>query len=226
MNSKEMTKEKLAAMMEYNCLRAEARDADYMKLCSDAMERRFAMVGVNSCQVKLCKNFLNGSAVKVSAFVAFPLGQTSIDTKAFETRMAIEDGADEINYVLNIGKIKMGEVEFIEKEMQTIVDICREKSIICSVIFENCYLTSEDIKRAALIAKAVGPDYIQTSTGFGPYGAKVQDIKMMNLVSGDAVKVKAVGGIRSWDACRQMIDAGAECIGSSLCNKIYEEFLG
>ncbi len=211
-------------MMDHTFLKAYAQKEDFIKLCTEAKENGFAMVAINSFPVKWCKELLKGTPVHVGAAIAFPLGQMTIEAKAFETKQAIADGADEIDYVLNIGKLKMGDLEYIKEEMQTIVEICREHQVLSKVIFENCYLTKEEIKNAALIAKEVKPDFIKTSTGFGTSGAKVEDVKLMKDTVGDAVKVKAAGGIRDWETCAQMIDAGAERIGTSQSIKICEEF--
>lgn len=224
MNSNELTREQLAGMMDHTFLKAYATDADFEKLCGEAKENGFAMVAINSVPVKLCKKLLAGTKVHVGAAISFPLGQTTIETKAFETEKAIEDGADEIDYVLNIGQLKMGNDEYIKKEMETIVGICRKHDVLCKVIFENCYLTKDEIKRAALIAKEVKPDFIKTSTGFGTSGATAEDVRLMKETVGADVKVKAAGGIRDWETCKAMIDAGAERIGTSNSIKICNEF--
>lgn len=224
MNSKELTREQLAGMMDHTFLKAFATEADFEKLCGEARENGFAMVAINSSPVKLCKKLLEGTKVHVGAAISFPLGQTTIETKAFETEKAIADGADEIDYVLNIGELKMGHDDYIRKEMETIVEICRKHNVLSKVIFENCYLTKEEIRRAAEIAKEVKPDFIKTSTGFGTGGATVEDVRLMKETVGEAVKVKAAGGIRDWAACRQMIDAGAERIGTSNSITICQQF--
>lgn len=224
MKSNEITREQLAGMMDHTFLKAFATDADFEKLCGEAKENGFAMVAINSVPVKLCKKLLEGTPVHVGAAISFPLGQTTIETKAFETEKAIADGADEIDYVLNIGELKMGHDDYIKKEMETIVAICHRHNVLSKVIFENCYLTKEEIKRAALIAKEVKPDFIKTSTGFGTSGALVEDVRLMKETVGEEVKVKAAGGIRDWETCKQMIDAGAERIGTSNSIVICQQF--
>lgn len=219
-----LTRAALAGMMDHTFLKAYAEKADFEKLCGEAKEHGFAMVAINSSPVKLCKELLEGTKVHVGAAISFPLGQTTIETKAFETEKAIADGADEIDYVLNIGELKMGHDDYIRKEMETIVGICRKHQVLSKVIFENCYLTKEEIRRAALIAKEVKPDFIKTSTGFGTSGALEEDVRLMKETVGDAVKVKAAGGIRDWETCRKMIEAGAERIGTSSSIKICDEF--
>ncbi len=213
----------LAGMIDHTNLKAFATEKDFEKLCQEAKEYHFAMVAINPYPVAFCKSILKGTGVHVGAAIAFPLGQTDIESKVAETLQAISDGADEIDYVLNVGKLKEGNTEYIRKEMQAITSVCRERGIICKVIFENCYLTKEQIVRLAEIAKEVKPDFIKTSTGFGTGGATPEDVRLMKETVGDAVKVKAAGGIRDWASCKAMIDAGAERIGASAGKQILEE---
>lgn len=220
----EMTKEQLAGMIDHTNLKAYAVEEDFKKLCKEAEENGFAMVAVNSYPVRLCKKLLQGTKVHVGAAISFPLGQTSIKMKVAETENAIADGADEIDYVLNIGELKMGHDDYIQKEMEEIVAVCRKHQVISKVIFENCYLTKEEIRRAAEIAKRVKPDFIKTSTGFGTGGATAEDVRLMKETVGEDVKIKAAGGIRDWETCREMIEAGAERIGTSSGIKICMEF--
>ena len=219
-----MTKEELASMFDHTFLKAYASRDDFIKLCDEAKEIGVAMVAINSAPVKLCKELLKGTSIHVGAAISFPLGQTTLDIKLAETKQAIEDGADEIDYVINIGKAKMHNWDYIEKEMKSIVQICHQNNRICKVIFENCYLTKDEIKHIAFIAKQVKPDYIKTSTGFGTSGATVEDVRLMKETVGNEVKVKAAGGIRDWKTCRAMIEAGASRIGTSSSLKILEEF--
>ncbi len=213
----------LAGMIDHTNLKAFATEKDFEKLCQEAKEYHFAMVAINPYPVAFCKSILKDTGVHVGAAIAFPLGQTDIESKVAETLQAISDGADEIDYVLNIGKLKEGNTEYIRKEMQAITSVCRERGIICKVIFENCYLTKEEIRLAAEIAKEVRPDFIKTSTGFGTSGATYEDVKLMKDTVGDLVKVKAAGGIRSLEDALKMIEAGAERIGTSSGIKIVEE---
>ena len=219
-----LTQKELAGMMDHTLLKAYAVEDDFKKLCEEAAENGFAMVAINSSQVRTCKAFLKGTKVHVGAAISFPLGQTELDTKVFETKKAIEDGADEIDYVINIGELKMGHNDYIRREMEAIVKVCRENHVLSKVIFENCYLTKEEIVRPAKIAKEVKPDFIKTSTGFGTSGADAEDVRLMKDTIGDTVKVKAAGGIRDWETCRKMLEAGAERIGTSSSIKICDEF--
>ena len=224
MNTNQITEKQLAKYFDHTLLKPYATDEDLIQFCKEAKEMGVAMVAINSYPVKVCKEVLKDSDIHVGAAISFPLGQTTIEVKAFETQKAIEDGADEIDYVVNIGKVKLHEYDYIEEEMRTIVDICRKSNVLSKVIFENCYLTKDEIKELALIAKKVKPDFIKTSTGFGTGGATLEDVKLMIDTVEKEVKVKAAGGIRDWATCKAMIELGAERIGTSSSKKILEEF--
>ena len=221
----EMTAKKLAGYMDHTLLKAYVKDEDFKKLCEEAAKYQFAMVAINSFPVALCKEYLKGTGVHVGAAISFPLGQTTIGCKVFETKQAIAEGADEIDYVVNLVQLKNGNLAYVEDEMRQIVSICKEKDIISKVIFENCYLTDDEKKQLCEIACKVKPTFIKTSTGFGTGGATLEDVKLMKAEVGDAVKVKAAGGIRDLDTAYAMIEAGAERIGTSASVKIMEEFL-
>ena len=182
------------------------------------------MVAINPAQTVRCKKKLEGSPVHVGAAIGFPLGQTTLECKIFETKDAIEKGADEIDYVINVAELKNKNYDYIKKEMEEIVKICREAGKTSKVIFENCYLTDDEKRKVAEIAKEVKPDFIKTSTGFGTGGATVEDVKLMKSVVGDEVKVKAAGGIRDLKTALAMIEAGAERLGTSAGVAIVEEY--
>lgn len=223
-NINTLTKAQLANMFDHTLLKAFATEADFEKLCRESDENGFKMVAINSYPVAMCKKFLKNSDVHVGAAISFPLGQMTVEAKVKETQDAIDSGADEIDYVLNVGKVKEGDFSYIENEMQTLTDLCKKQNILIKVIFENCYLTKEEITAVAKIAKKVKPDFIKTSTGFGTGGATVEDVTLMKSIVGDEVKVKAAGGIRSWETCKAMIEAGAERIGTSSSFAILEGF--
>lgn len=225
MDTKTMSLQDLCGLFDHTLLKAFADEKAFETLCKEAIENKFAMVAINSSTVTLCKKLLAGTGVHIGAAISFPLGQTTIPVKVFETETAIKDGADEIDYVINIGELKNGNYSYIKKEMEAIVEICRKNNVISKVIFETCYLEKEEIKKVAEIAKEVKPDFIKTSTGFGTAGATVEDVKLMKETVGNDVKVKAAGGIRDWATCKAMIEAGAERIGTSSSFKIMEEFL-
>lgn len=225
MNSQTITAQELCRLFDHTNLKAFASQEDFRKLCGEAAEHHFAMVAINSSPVAFCKSLLKDTDVHVGAAISFPLGQTTIETKVFETKDAIANGADEIDYVVNVGELKNGRWDYIQREMEAIVSVCRDKGILSKVIFENCYLEKQEIEKLARIALEVKPNFIKTSTGFGTGGATVEDVKLMKQVVGDAVQVKAAGGIRSWETCAAMIDAGATRIGTSSSLKILQEFL-
>mgnify|MGYP001077426527 CR=1 FL=1 len=221
---KQMSVHQLANMFDHTLLKPYAQREDFERLCQESKDYGFKMVAINSYDTKMCKEMLEDSDVHVGAAISFPLGQTTIETKVFETKKAIEDGADEIDYVINITELKEKHYDYIEEEMRQIVEVCRAHNVISKVIFENCYLTKEEIIKVSEIAKKVKPDFIKTSTGFGPSGAKVEDVKLMKSVVGDDVKIKAAGGIRDLHTCMELIEAGAERIGSSSGIDIVEEY--
>lgn len=222
---KEMvTVEQLANMIDHTNLKAFADDAAFEKLCDEAKKYNFKMVAINPAQTVKCKKKLEGSPVHVGAAIGFPLGQTTLECKIFETKDAIEKGADEIDYVINVAELKNKNYDYIKKEMEEIVKICREAGKTSKVIFENCYLTDDEKRKVAEIAKEVKPDFIKTSTGFGTGGATVEDVKLMKSVVGDEVKVKAPGGIRDLKTALAMIEAGAERLGTSAGVAIVEEY--
>lgn len=219
-----VTVEQLANMINHTNLKAFADDAAFEKLCDEAKKYNFKMVAINPAQTVRCKKKLEGSPVHVGAAIGFPLGQTTLECKIFETKDAIEKGADEIDYVINVAELKNKNYDYIKKEMEEIVKICREAGKTSKVIFENCYLTDDEKRKVAEIAKEVKPDFIKTSTGFGTGGATVEDVKLMKSVVGDEVKVKAAGGIRDLKTALAMIEAGAERLGTSAGVAIVEEY--
>lgn len=220
---KRISKQELAGMLDHTYLKADATVAQMEQLCREAKELHTAMVAVNSGQSALCKALLKDSDIHVGAAVAFPLGQTSLACKLFESEDAIRNGADEIDYVVNLTQVKQGNWNYVREEMTRINALCHKHGVICKVIFENCYLNKGEIVKLSEIAKAVKPDFIKTSTGFGSGGATVEDVRLMKSIVGEDVKVKAAGGIRSYETAIAMIEAGAERIGTSSSLKILEE---
>lgn len=219
-----MEKKDLAQMIDHTQLRAYAVKEDFVKLCTEAKEYGFKMVAINSYPVEICSELLKGTGVHVGAAIGFPLGQTTIENKVHETKQAIEQGADEIDYVINIGRLKDKDYDYLEREMKEIVAVCKEKNILSKVIFENCYLTEDEKKKMCEIALKVKPDFIKTSTGFGTGGATLEDVKLMKSIVKDEVKVKAAGGIRDLKTFLTMVEAGAERIGTSAGIEIINEF--
>lgn len=217
---KKYTLDDLARMIDHTNLHAYASDEDMIKLCDEAKEYHFKMVAINQVQSKTCYEQLKDTDIDIGAAISFPLGQTTIESKLFDTKNAIDNGANEIDYVINITELKNKNYDYIEKEMSEMVELCHSNSVLIKVIFENTYLTDEEIAEVAKIAKKVRPNFIKTSTGFGPSGAKVEDVKLMKSIVEDDVLVKAAGGIRNSDDFLAMISAGADRIGTSSGVKI------
>ncbi len=211
-------------IFDHTVLKSSTTEAQLKKVCEEAVKYGFCSVAVNTGMVKKCAEFLKGSGVLTDAAVGFPLGITTIETKVFEAEEAIKNGAGEIDYVVNVGKVKEGNFDYIKNEMEKMVALCRKYQVTSKVIFENCYLTDEEKIGLCKIAKEVRPDFIKTSTGFGPLSATVEDVKLMKKYAGDDVKVKAAGGIRNLETCLAMIDAGAERIGCSNSTAIADEY--
>lgn len=210
--------------IDHTLLKPYASKEAMQAFCNEAKELKVKMVAINSYYTKFCKELLKDTTIHVGAAISFPLGQTTIAVKAFETIEAIKDGADEIDYVLNLAKVKDGDFTYIKEEMETIVKICREAGIISKVIFENCYLTKDEIRKCAQIAKEVKPDFIKTSTGFGTSGALIEDVKIMLETVDGVCKVKAAGGIRDYKTFNEFINLGVERIGTSSTKTIIKEF--
>ena len=217
------TVKEVAAMVDHTNLKAFATRADFEKLCGEAVEYGFKSVAINTYPVKICRELLEGSSVLTGAAISFPLGQTTIDTKVAEAENSIADGCQEFDYVLNVGKLKEHDYGYIEEEMRRMTAAARKAGICCKVIFETCYLTEEEIIEAAKIASRVKPDFVKTSTGFGTAGATPEHVALMKKYAGPDVQVKAAGGIRSWEAAKAMIEAGATRLGTSSGIKIVEE---
>ena len=218
------TLEEITQYIDHTLLKPYASKEAMQAFCNEAKELKVKMVAINSYYTKFCKELLKDTTIHVGAAMSFPLGQTTIAVKAFETIEAIKDGADEIDYVLNLAKVKDGDFTYIKEEMETIVKICREAGIISKVIFENCYLTKDEIRKCAQIAKEVKPDFIKTSTGFGPGGALIEDVKIMLETVDGVCKVKAAGGIRDYKTFNEFINLGVERIGTSSTKTIIKEF--
>lgn len=211
-------------LFDHTILKPSTTEAELKRVCEDAVKYGFCSVAVNTGMVSKCAEFLKDSGVLVDAAVGFPLGITTVEVKALETEQAIKDGAGEIDYVINIGKMKQGDVEYIKREMELIVSICRKNGVTSKVIFENCYLTDDEKIALCRIATEVKPNFIKTSTGFGPSSATIDDVRLMKKHVSDDVKVKAAGGVRTLNDCLAMIEAGAERIGCSNSCAIADEY--
>lgn len=221
---KALTPEKLAGMIDQTCLKSYISEDGLRAFCEEAIPYRFKTLAVNNAVVPFCKRLLEGTGILCDAAISFPFGQSTIETKVFETRDIIGKGAGEIDYVCNIVKVKSGDWSYIEEEMRRIVEVCNEHDMVSKVIFENCYLTDDEKKRLCQAACKVRPTFVKTATGFGTGGATVHDISLMKACVGRDIKIKASGGVRTTEQALKMIEAGAERIGTSCGIDIVEGF--
>ena len=199
--------------IDYTILKATASGTDVQKLCEEAIEHEFYSVCVNGCYVVDAKHLLQGTDVKIAAVVGFPLGAMTTAAKVFEAKEAVENGASEIDMVINVAKLKDGEFEYVENEIRQIKEAIGDN--VLKVIIETCYLTDEEKVKACELSLAAKADFVKTSTGFGTDGATYEDVKLMKSVVGDNAKVKASGGVRDKETAQKYIDLGAERLGTS-----------
>jgi deoxyribose-phosphate aldolase len=216
----------VAGMIDHTLLKADASRPEIETLCREAAEYTFASVCVNPTWVAACARLLHGSGVRVCSVVGFPLGAATADTKHFETRRAIFDGAREIDMVINIGALKSGDLRVVERDIEAVTVPCREAGVLSKVIIEAALLTDDEKVTACTLAKAAAADFVKTSTGFGPGGATAADVALMRRVVGQDMGVKAAGGVRDLDGLRAMVAAGATRIGASAGVRIVQESKG
>jgi deoxyribose-phosphate aldolase len=204
----------LAKMIDHTNLKASTVKEEILKLTKEAKEYRFASVCVNPTWVELAAQELKGTDVKVCTVIGFPLGANTKEVKVFETKDAIEKGAEEIDMVINIAKLKDGDDDYVESEIAGVVEASRGKAIV-KVIIETCLLTDDEKKQVCNLAVKAGADFVKTSTGFSTGGATIEDVALMKQTVGAHVGVKASGGIRSKEDAQAMVHAGAARIGAS-----------
>lgn len=204
----------LASYIDHTILKADATPADVERLCREAAEYHFASVCVNSCYVPLVRKTLAGSGVKTCCVVGFPLGAMSTAGKAAETAAAVDQGAEEVDMVLNIGAMKAGDLETALSDIRAVVQAAHPAALV-KVIIETCLLTDEEKKAACRLSVEAGADFVKTSTGFSTGGATVEDVKLMKEAVAGQAKVKASGGVRTREDAMKMIEAGADRIGTS-----------
>lgn len=217
-----MDKQTLCTFFDHTCLKPDAKEGDILLLCREALENKFAAVCVNPYYVRLSKSLLSDTEVKVCTVIGFPLGSNSTKVKVFETGQAIEDGADEIDMVINISALKSGKLEKVEEDIKAVRQACGDKAIL-KVIIETCLLTEDEKVKACSISKACGAHFVKTSTGFSTGGATFEDISLMRSIVGNDMGVKASGGIRDLETSLKMIEAGATRLGSSSSVKIINQ---
>jgi deoxyribose-phosphate aldolase len=216
----------IAAMIDHTLLKADATRSDIEALCREAAQFKFATVCVNPAWVASAARLLSDSGVGVCSVVGFPLGATTGDVKAYETRRAIFDGAREIDMVINVGALKSGDLRIVERDIAGVTSTCRECGVLSKVIIEAALLSDDQKITACTLAKAAGADFVKTSTGFGPGGATVHDVALMRRVVGADMGVKAAGGVRDLEGVKAMIAAGATRVGASAGVRIVQQARG
>jgi deoxyribose-phosphate aldolase len=213
----------IASLIDHTLLRPDATRHDVEELSREAREFGFATVCINPFWVPTAVRCLSGGAVAVCSVVGFPLGATTRDTKAYEARRALFDGAREIDMVINVGALRSGDLLAVAHDIQAVTQVCQEGGALSKVILEASLLTDEEKVAACTLAKSAGADFVKTSTGFGPGGATVADVALMRRVVGPDMGVKAAGGVRNLGAAEAMLAAGANRIGASAGVRIVEE---
>jgi len=213
---------KLANMIDHTLLKPDATQEQIAQLCFEARKHGFASVCINPTWVELCAKLLKGSSVKVCTVIGFPLGATSPEVKAFETQVALDHGATEIDMVINVGALKARDLELVASDIRGVVTTSHARQAIVKVIIEAILLTDEEKTIACLLSKEAGADYVKTSTGFASGGATAHDVALMRRVVGPEMGVKAAGGVRTYEDAENMIKAGATRIGASAGVKIIQ----
>jgi deoxyribose-phosphate aldolase len=210
-------REELAQIIDHSLLRPDLTADDIKKGCREAASYAFAAVVVNPAHVGIAIDNVRDSPTKVCSVISFPFGLSTTEAKVYETRTALNQGAQEIDMVMNHSALRSGLNELVLKDMKDVVDEARSVSsgTVVKVILENCYLSNNEKVQACTLAVKAGADFVKTSTGFGPSGATVDDVKLMRKTVGPKIGVKAAGGIRTLDEAVRMIDAGASRIGTS-----------
>jgi len=216
----------VAGMIDHTLLKPDATRQEIEKLCREAAQFHFATVCVNPAWVGLAAQLLRGSGVGVCSVVGFPLGATTADVKHYETRRAIFDGASEIDMVVNIGALKSGDLQTVERDIAAVVGPCREANVVSKVILEVALLNDDEKIAACTLSKAAGADFVKTSTGFASGGATAADVALMRRVVGAEMGVKAAGGVRDYEGLKAMVAAGATRVGASAGVKIVQESQG
>jgi deoxyribose-phosphate aldolase len=213
----------IAQMIDHTLLKPDATQDQIAQLCYEARKLGFAAVCVNPSYVKLCTELLKGSPVHVCTVIGFPLGATPPQVKAYEAQQAIDDGATEVDMVVNVGALKSKDYALVERDIATLARTCHAGGAILKVIIEAALLTDEEKVIACQLVKAAGADYVKTSTGFGPGGATVHDVELMRRSVGPDIGIKAAGGIRTFEDAKAMVTAGATRIGASAGVKIVHQ---
>ena len=207
-------------LFDHTILKADATRKDVKRVCDEAMAYSFCSVCVNSYYVPYVANLLHGSDVKICSVVGFPLGAMSTRAKALEAKIAVMDGADEIDMVINVGALKDRDYSVVLEDIKAVKEACGEH--VLKVIIETCLLTDDEKVKACELAKEAGADFVKTSTGFSSAGAKVEDVRLMRETVGSDMGVKASGGIHDKEFAKELVDAGANRLGTSATIEIVE----
>ena len=205
----------MGGYIDHTLLKPDATLAEVDTICAEALENKFASVCVNGVHVRRCAEILQGSGVATCTVVGFPLGAMAPEVKAYEARRAIEDGACEVDMVLNVGALKSGDDEFVRRDVAGVAETCHRMGARLKVILETCLLTDAEKVRACELCVKAGADFVKTSTGFSKGGATIEDVALMRRTVGPVLGVKASGGVRDAEGARAMVEAGATRIGAS-----------
>lgn len=205
----------LAKFIDHTNLNPAATEDDIRRLCEEAKSYGFYAVCVNPANVRLCHRLLAGTDIKIASVVSFPFGASKPEAKAFEAEAAIDDGADELDFVINVGALRSGNLELVENDMKAVASVAKRHGKISKAILETGYLTEDQKRIACKIAVEAGVDFVKTSTGYGPSGASVADVITLREATGGRARVKAAGGIRTAKQAIELIEAGASRIGTS-----------
>lgn len=217
-----VTYEEIAAMIDHSLLKPTLTDQDIIDGCNLAKEYKVASVCVRPSDLPLCRKILAGSDVLLTTMIGFPHGTTTTKTKVAESAEAIENGAVELDVVLNIGKLRSGEYDYVADDLQAVIDLAHANNVLVKVIFENCYLSREEIIKACEICNKVGADYVKTSTGYGTGGATDEDLKLMRQYAAPNIKIKAAGGVRTLERAIEVRKLGVTRFGCTATCGILE----
>lgn len=217
-----VTYEEIAGMIDHSLLKPTLTDQDIIDGCNLAKEYKVASVCVRPSDLPLCRKILAGSDVLLTTVIGFPHGTTTTKTKVAESAEAIENGAVELDVVLNIGKLRSGEYDYVADDLQAVIDLAHANNVLVKVIFENCYLSREEIIKACEICNKVGADYVKTSTGYGTGGATDEDLKLMRQYAAPNIKIKAAGGVRTLERAIEVRKLGVTRFGCTATCGILE----
>lgn len=215
-------KVELAKLIDHTLLKPDASSDDIVRVCEEGKYYGFATVCVYPTWVPLASKLLHDTDIKVDTVIGFPFGATITEVKVFEAQTVIVKGAEEVDMVMNIGALRSGHIDFVRKDLKSVVKVAKENNVISKVIIETCYLTREEKITSCRLVLESGADFVKTSTGFGSGGATVEDVRLLRENVGNKAGVKASGGIRTYQDALKMIRAGASRIGSSSGVKIVE----